>query len=368
MRKTEYKKLLLTGGGTGGHLFPAIAAAQEFCKTYPNTDVLFVGTKRKMDSDTLARYGFRRTAISCYGLKGKNIKELLKALLILPISCLQSLWIILRFRPDLVIGVGGYVTGPVVAVARALRVPTLIHEQNSVPGLANRKLGRFAARICISLPGSKKYFQEEKVVCTGNPVRASLVEQGGGGAGTPKKDLTVLVLGGSLGATGLNKLVVAVFTGEYAGQLKNIHLIHQTGQSDATWVKTEYDLAGRGAVVEPFIQDMDSVYKQADFLISRAGATTLAELAVLGKPAILIPFPYAADNHQYKNAEYYTEGGGTLLFEEKTITAVELGDAVVELATNAEKRSTMSAAQFKLAQPYAAQEIVKVCQEIMEER
>lgn len=368
MEKAKCKKLLLTGGGTGGHLFPAISTAQQFCRIYPNTDVLFVGTKRKMDGETLSRYGFRGVSIRCYGLKGKNLKELLKAALFLPISCVQAMWIILRFKPNLVVGVGGYVTGPVVAAAKILGVPTLIHEQNSVPGLANRKLSGLVDRVCISLPQSRKYFQEEKVVFTGNPVRESLVALSNMPAEKKNRPLTILVLGGSQGATGLNRLVVDAFTGEYAAGLSAVHLIHQTGVKDAAWVKAEYEVAHRQVTVEPFIQDMDKVYMQADFLISRAGATTLAELSVLGKPAILIPYPYAADNHQLKNAEYYTEGGGTILFEEKMLTGSMLGAAVVDLVLDQEKREEMSVAQRLLGMPNAAQEIVKVCQGMVEER
>lgn len=365
MKKTEYKKLLLTGGGTGGHLFPAIAAAQEFCKTYPNTDVLFVGTKRKMDSSTLSRYGFRSVAILCYGLKGKRIIELLKALLVLPLSCLQALWVLLRFRPDIVVGVGGYVTGPVVAMAKILGFPTLIHEQNSVPGLANRKLGGFVDKICLSLPQSAKFFPSEKIVVTGNPVRENLIDLSVNNEINNKDSVNVLVLGGSQGATGLNKVVIDAFTGEHADKLKGVKLIHQTGLKDQEWVATEYRTAGRDVEVHAFIKNMDEVYQQVDFLISRAGATTLAELAVLGKPAILVPYPYAADNHQQKNAEHYVDGGGAVLFEEKNLTSEQLAMVVAEMVFNKEKINEMSRCQVKLGEPKAASKIVAVCNKLM---
>lgn len=365
MRKTEYKKLLLTGGGTGGHLFPAIAAAQEFCKTYPNTDVLFVGTKRKMDSSTLSRYGFRSVAILCYGLKGKRVIELIKALLVLPLSCLQALWVLLRFRPDIVIGVGGYVTGPVVAMAKILGFPTLIHEQNSVPGLANRKLGGLVDKICLSLPQSAKYFPAEKIVETGNPVRENLVDLSDDKVSSDKDSVNILVLGGSQGATGLNRVVVNAFTGEFKDKLKGINLIHQTGVKDQEWVSTEYRAAGREVEVHAFIKNMDEVYQKTDFLISRAGATTLAEIAVLGKPSILVPYPYAADNHQEKNAEHYVDGGGALLFAEKTLTSEQLANVVAELAADRKKIDAMSSCQKKLGEPKAASKIVAVCNELM---
>ena len=169
--KNNQIRLLLTGGGTGGHLFPAVATAQEFLKQRPDTEVLFVGTKRKVDTKSLGAYGFASESIQCYGLKGKSPLELLKAVAVLPLSCLQALIIIRRFKPDIILGVGGYVTGPVVAAAKSQGVPVVIHEQNSVPGLANRKLGKMADKVCLSLPGSGTAFPAEKILYTGNPVR-----------------------------------------------------------------------------------------------------------------------------------------------------------------------------------------------------
>ncbi|MGL1933021.1 MAG: undecaprenyldiphospho-muramoylpentapeptide beta-N-acetylglucosaminyltransferase [Desulfotalea sp.] len=364
MKNTEYKKILLTGGGTGGHLFPAIATAEEFCRIYPNTDVLFVGTKRKMDAKAMAQYGYRSKVITCYGLKGKNIIELVKALAVLPISCLQSLWILLVFRPDLVIGVGGYVTGPVVAMARICGFKTMIHEQNSVPGLANRKLGRLVDKVCVSLATSKKFFPADKVMETGNPVRKNILclpvkKQAEADA------VTVLVLGGSLGATGLNRVVVDAFTGEHANSLRKIKLIHQTGSGDEQWVKDEYSLAGREVICQSFFSNMEEIYSQVDFMISRAGATTLAEISILGKPAILIPFPSAADNHQQKNAEHYVNGGGAMVFKENVIDQTLLTETVLDLANNKEKRELMSNNMVKLGIAKAANNIAKICDELI---
>ncbi|HID03659.1 MAG TPA: UDP-N-acetylglucosamine--N-acetylmuramyl-(pentapeptide) pyrophosphoryl-undecaprenol N-acetylglucosamine transferase, partial [Desulfobacterales bacterium] len=195
-------RLMLTGGGTGGHLFPAIATAEALCNRLPGSEVLFVGTKRKMDKASLEQYGYTTRSIHSKGLKGKNIFSLIQGMLVLPISCLEAIYHILRFRPHLVMGVGGYVTGPVVAAAKLLGKPTLIHEQNSVPGLANRKLGGLVSKICLSLPGSEKSFPEEKTVLTGNPVRKELLELAETNKVIKKEGakLTLLVLGGSLGA------------------------------------------------------------------------------------------------------------------------------------------------------------------------
>lgn len=169
-------RLLLTGGGTGGHLFPALATAQCIKQRIPATRVLFVGTRRKLDRDHLGRAGFDVRSVHSYGLKGKKFPALLKALMVLPITLVEALYHILRFRPDVVCGVGGYVTGPVVAAAWLLRIPTMIHEQNSIPGLANRKLGKLVDKVCISLPGSESFFPPGKTVVTGNPVRSRILE------------------------------------------------------------------------------------------------------------------------------------------------------------------------------------------------
>lgn len=369
---------MLTGGGTGGHLFPAIAAAEEFCKEYPNTEVLFVGTKRKMDAQALKDYQFRSTTIYCYGLKGKSVVELIKALAVLPISCLQSLWKLICFRPDVVIGVGGYVTGPVVAMAKILGISTIIHEQNSVPGLANRKLGKLVDKVCISLPQSSKYFPKEKVELTGNPIRKKIAQLARqekpqkkelvtqeGDVAEESLPICVLVLGGSLGATALNQLIVDAFTGEYSAQLAHIKLIHQTGARDAEWVATEYETAGRLVQSQAFFTDMATIYGEVDFLVSRAGATTLAEIAVLGKPALFVPFPSAADNHQVTNADYYVKGGGARMFEEAGCTSSQLAENILDLVRHPEKLQEMSNAQKNLGEIDAASKIVSICKKLI---
>ena len=354
-------RLLLTGGGTGGHLFPAIAAAEAFCARYPGTEVLFVGTRRKMDAESLAAHGFASCSVHCYGLKGKNIGELCKALAVLPFSFFEAVRHIYRFSPDVVLGVGGYVTGPVVAAARFLGIPTLIHEQNAVPGLANRKLGRIVQRICLSLPDTGGYFPREKVLLTGNPVRQKILDLAQTKHHSTGNECTVLVLGGSQGAHALNMLVVEAFTGIGKETLTGLKLIHQTGEKDEAAVRERYRDAGINATVSAFFQDMPTIYGQADFLISRAGATTLSELAVLGLPSILIPYPYAADNHQEKNARYYENGGGAILFQEDRLTAELLSETVHGLTGDGARREKMGLAMQRLACPDAAGAIVEAC-------
>jgi UDP-N-acetylglucosamine--N-acetylmuramyl-(pentapeptide) pyrophosphoryl-undecaprenol N-acetylglucosamine transferase len=349
-------RLLLTGGGTGGHLFPAIAVAREFQRQYPDTKTMFIGTKRRMDTESLRSSGFESRAITSFGIKGKSPLQLLKAFASLPQGYWEALRILREFRPDVVFAVGGYVTGPVVAAAKSLRIPVVLHEQNSVPGLANRYLSRIADRICLSLTVAEGYFNAKKTVFTGNPVRENILALAAERRTTDEK--TILVLGGSQGAHRLNVLVpeaLRTLKGKF-----DLKVIHQTGKNDVEEVRASWQAAGIDAVVEPFFRDMAKVYRQASLVISRAGATTLAELAVTGMPAVLIPYPFAADNHQLKNAEHYVAGGGAVVFEEAGLNAEILGSAVQTLF--AENRlEEMGAMMKKLAVPDAADRIVKEC-------
>jgi UDP-N-acetylglucosamine--N-acetylmuramyl-(pentapeptide) pyrophosphoryl-undecaprenol N-acetylglucosamine transferase len=351
---------MLTGGGTGGHLFPAIATAEALCNRLPGSEVLFVGTKRKMDKTSLEQYGYATRSIHSKGLKGKKLFSLFQGLLILPISCLEAIFHIVRFRPHIVVGVGGYVTGPVILAARLLGKPTLIHEQNSVPGLANRKLGSLVSKICLSLPGSEKSFPEEKTILTGNPVRKELLELSKNRDNSKRDTFTLLVLGGSLGAHRINELVTGAFSRGFTG-MEKMKVIHQTGPLDTDTVKADYKKNKINATVAPFFNDMAAIYREADLLVSRAGATTLAELSVLGKPAILIPYPYAADNHQKKNAEFYVNGGGARMFIEKNLTAEILAEHLAKLVGDYEKLEKMGAAMYSKAFPKAAERIVDEC-------
>lgn len=356
-------RLLLTGGGTGGHLFPAVATAQEFCRQYPDTEVLFVGTKRKVDSTSLENYGFTRKSILSYGLKGKSLLQLAKALAVLPISLLQAAGIIFFFKPDIIFGVGGYVTGPVVAAGKLLGVATVIHEQNSVPGLANKKLAKLAGRICLSLPVASDHFPAEKTILTGNPVRAAILELAKAKRLLDKEEnlkQAVVVLGGSQGASALNTLMPEAL--RRLGEKRELPLIiHQTGARDLERVRMKYQELGIEARVEPFFVEMEEIYRQAAIVVSRAGATTLSELAVLAIPAILLPYPHAADAHQEKNAAYYVRGGGALQFSEKEVDGARLASELELLLADPSRLATMGRAMEKLALPKAAEDIVSCC-------
>ena len=355
-------RLIVTGGGTGGHLFPAIAVASGLRERLAGSTVLFIGTGRQIDSRALEGLGFERETITFSGVKGLGLLGAIRAVLRLPMALLKALKILGRFKPDLVFGVGGYVTGPVLLAAKMLRVPICIHEQNSVPGLANRLAGRIADRVCISLP-CKPPFAEKKTVLTGNPVRREIlaaVENK-----TIRKDgtLTLLILGGSQGAHRVNELVLAA-----AGILKTrgVHLdiIHQTGSTDEEMVRQGYAAIGQKAEVADFFSDMVDVYNRADLVISRAGATSLAELSIMGIPALLIPYPYAADDHQTGNAGYYVNRGGAKIFRESTLNGERLAGEITALVQSSEQLQIMSGAMQSQGKPEATELILDVCEQL----
>ncbi|MDR3089098.1 MAG: undecaprenyldiphospho-muramoylpentapeptide beta-N-acetylglucosaminyltransferase [Desulfobulbaceae bacterium] len=357
-------KLLISGGGTGGHLFPAIAAAQELRRRAPDSEIFFLGAGRKIDTLGLASHGFAGAAIESFGFKGGNFTDKCKAMYAVPKAVRQALAHIRRFRPDVALGVGGYVTGPTLVAAKLLGVPTIIHEQNSVPGMANRLLGRIVTRICLSLPESADYFPEKKCLFTGNPLRESITllaeEKSKSETAAAPSRPTLLVLGGSQGAHVLNQLVVEAFCGNRDG-LSAIRLIHQTGGPDEATVRKRYAEAGIDAEVSAFFTDMAAVYRQADFCLSRAGATTLAELSALGLPAILVPFPFAADNHQERNANHYAQGGGAWVFKQDELTGPILARHILTLSGDAARLWAMARSMRGLARPDAAQAMVDVC-------
>lgn len=320
-------RIIVTGGGTGGHLFPGIAVAEAMLQRFPDGEVLFVSTDRAIDNRALASRPFARAAISCAPLKGRSLAGKLAGLARLPLSLVQALRLVRSFQPELVLGVGGYVTGPVVLAAKLLGVRTCIHEQNSIPGMANRTLGKIVDRIYISIPGSERFFPIGKTVLTGNPVRAEILSRAGeaGGEGN-----ILLVLGGSQGAHRLNELVLAALA-PGVRELPGFHVIHQAGSQDREWLEQAYADLGISAQVEAFIDDMAGAYCRADLVVSRAGATTLAELMVMGRPAIFVPYPFAADDHQSSNAAFLVAGGAARMFRERDLDPNRLRKEIFDL-------------------------------------
>ena len=353
--------MMVSGGGTGGHLFPGIAVAEAVLQRMPGSEVLFVGTARATDARVLADRPFKTTTIHSQGLKGKGLFGSVRSLLQLPFSLFEAAGKIADFKPSVVLGVGGYVTGPVLLAARLKGIATCIHEQNSVPGLANRALGKFVERIFLSIPGSEKYFSGQKCVMTGNPVREELLQLAKKNTKKIDDKITLLVLGGSLGARRVNTLVIEALSVLKDKLPAGFRVIHQTGSVDEQMVAETYKSEGIRAEVSAFFNNMTDVYSRADLLVSRAGATSLAEMTVLARPMILIPYPYAADNHQEKNGEYLVQAGAARMLIEKETSAGELADKIFELLTDRDKREKMGRAAASLARPEATEMIVVEC-------
>ncbi len=369
-RQKEGLRILVTGGGTRGHLFPALAVVEQFVSQLTGVKILFVGTGRYIDSKIVSSGEFQTKTIRCGALKGGSFTSRLKTLFSLPVGLLQSLAIINKFKPDLVFGVGGYVTGPVLAAAKLLRVKTCIHEQNSVPGMANRKLGKFVDRVFLSIPGSEKFFPLKKCHLSGNPVRGEFLKKMAGAERVKEniksKNVTLMVIGGSQGAHQLNCLVPEALT-EFKDDLpQEFKVIHQTGAADAEMVREAYGVAKIKANTSAFFDNMADLLEQADLVVCRAGATTLAELTVLHKASILVPYPFAADNHQAKNGEFLVQGGAAQMFDQKNLDKRLLGEAIIKLIRDNNLREQIGENAGKLAKPDAAKIIVEKCLELIE--
>ncbi len=368
--KAHTLRLIITGGGTGGHLFPGISLAQAMMQANPGCEVLYIGTERKVDKNGLADLGFATMTIKSQGIKGKSPAAKIKAVLQQPAALLEAVKIIRKFGPDLVFGVGGYVTVPVILAARLLGVRTCIHEQNSIPGLANRFLGRIAERIFVSLPGSKKYFPAAKTILSGNPVRRKILTAANKmhRRKNNRKPLTLLVLGGSQGARHLNSLMLEATEKSLMERSPMPNIIHQTGEHDEIKVREKYAALGVNARVSSFFSDMAELYSQADLVISRAGATTLAELTVFHLPVILVPYPFAADNHQEINGRYLVDAGGGLMFRQSELNGEKLGLEIKRLLADPELLAAMAANSGRVAKPEATVTIVAACIELIKDK
>lgn len=353
--------VLLAGGGTGGHLFPGLAVAEELRQR--GARVSFVGTRRGIEARVVPREGYPLLFIDVAGLKRVGLVGLLKGSLRLPAAALGALWLLRRQRPQAVIGVGGYASGPVVALAALLGIPTVILEQNSVPGATNRILGRLARRVFIAFPGAAAYFPARRTERLGNPIRRAL-RQGEPGllrALSRKEQVHVLVLGGSQGAHAVNELVLGMMEELLKrGKERLPRLTHQTGAADEARVRARYRALGLSyeeAHARAFIDDMGAAYGQCDLVIGRAGATTIAEITALGLPSILVPFPQAADDHQSKNARYLESQGAARVLPQAGAGPEKLAALVEELCHDERLRKRMAEAARLLGRPDAAEKV-----------
>ncbi len=350
-------RVIITGGGTGGHLFPGIAIAQAVMDRDSRNTVRFVGTDRPFEREAVSRAGFVHHAIPAGGIKRVGLRQRIRTLFTLPLGLAAALRIIRRVRPDLVIGVGGYSAFPVVLAAGLSGVPVALQEQNTRPGMANRLLAPLARRIYVSFPepqflgGAKR-----KSRWTGNPVRREI--RAGAGASSTRREgaVTVFILGGSQGAHAVN-LAVADALG-HLRQPDRFRFIHQTGAADHAVVADAYHAHGIAAEVRPFFLDMARCYRAADFLVARAGATTVAEVTVAGRPALFIPFPYAADDHQTQNARFLADAGAAEIIPQSELSGSVLAGRLAEWADRPDRLERMAARSRALGRPRAAEAIV----------
>ncbi|MBI2359872.1 MAG: undecaprenyldiphospho-muramoylpentapeptide beta-N-acetylglucosaminyltransferase [Deltaproteobacteria bacterium] len=348
-------RVIMAGGGTGGHLFPGLAVAREFQRRDQMTKVLFVGTKQGIESRILPREGFPLETIPVRGMKGRGLRGMGQAAYGIPAGLWRSFGILGRFRPDLVVGLGGYSSGPVLLAAKVKRRRTVIMEQNLQPGFTNRILGRVVDRVFASYEESAVYFPRAKVVVTGNPVRWQALPEV-----ARDEKFTLLVCGGSAGAHRINASVVEALQ-TMRDLASALRVIHQTGEADFAAMKGAYSLLPFEAELMPFIDKMDQAYARADLILCRAGASTVAELTSFGKAAILVPYPYAVYDHQRLNARALEERGAAEVLLDRELDGEKLGRRIRALYEDRDRLRTMGRAARKLGKPEAAKRIVDEC-------
>ena len=353
--------VLIAGGGTGGHLYPGIAVAREIMARVTDAQVTFVGTAAGIESRVIPREGFALDTIRSAGLKGKSVASRARGIALLPASAIDAWRVISRRRPSIVIGVGGYSSGPVVLLAALRGIPTMLMEQNAMPGVTNRLLARFVRAAAVTYAESACFFAG-RAFLAGNPVRPEFLggehdEHGSRRALDDRRAARVLVFGGSQGAHAINVAMVEAAPRVVAAA-PGLEITHQTGERDLDMVRDGYRRAGVQARVEPFLYAIDREMKAADLIVCRAGATTLAELTAAGRPSILIPLPTATDDHQRKNAEALVVKGAARMIEQGSLTGDVLASEIVALAGNDAERTAMSAAARRTAKPDAAKVIV----------
>lgn len=351
-------RVMIAAGGTGGHIYPGIAVAKEIISRGGN-EVLFVGARGGLEERIVPENGFGIETISSAGLKSVGLAGKIKGLAILPKSFIDSARIIRRYRPDVVVGAGGYVSGPVLLTAAMLRIPTLVMDSNALPGFTNRQLAPFVTKAALAFEEAMPHFGKKGVVI-GNPVRSEFFDIV---PRDPTAAVNILLFGGSQGARGINNAMVAAL--DHLEDLKHrLSITHQTGVFDLETVRQGYREAGwSGANVTEYISDMVSKFSEADLVISRAGATTCAELAAAGKAAIMVPLPTAADDHQRKNAEAMQDAGAARMILQKDLDGKRLAAEIRDLAADPERMRSMGESARRLAKRDAA----KAAADLMEE-
>lgn len=347
-------RAILAGGGTGGHVIPALAIAQCLKEIY-GAEVLFIGTARGIENRLVPGAGFELRLVQVGALKNVSLATRLKTAFDLPLAIWHSAQIIGDFRPGVMIGVGGYASGPAMMAASLRSVPTLAFEPNVVPGFANRLVAPMVTAAAVHFEETGRYFRRYRV--TGVPVRRAFFDITKCRANL--NEPTLLVFGGSQGAHAINQAVIESLE-PLRHAIPGLHIIHQTGERDYNEAQAAYLGTPGSAEVYPFIDDMPGTFARADLLLCRSGASTVAEITAAGKPAIFIPFPGAADDHQKRNAEALERAGAALMIEQKDLTSERLVEVVSSLLNDRTRRTAMAAAARRLAHPNAAAEIAQM--------
>lgn len=365
---TTLQRVLLTTGGTGGHVFPALAVAEELQRRNPQVEIMFVGSQYGPEARMVTNAGLDFRGLPVRGFVGRGFKAL-GAGLLMSQAVFRAMWIVCGFKPQVTVGFGGYAAFAPMLASRLRGVPTALHEQNAVAGVSNKVLARLSKRVCLSLPDTEG-FVAHKCVLTGNPVRQAVahVEAArraaadhapGNGSQGPK----LLVVGGSLGAHSLNTCLVAALP---ALKAAGVELLHQTGKQDFEKVQAAYVQAGYGPdCVQPFIEDMATAYAWADMALCRAGATTVAELAAAGLPAVLVPFPFATHDHQTFNARTLARTGAAVLVQEADMQQVNISALLLRLLQDRAALQAMAKAAYAQARVDAAARVVDELEKLL---
>lgn len=361
------KRFAVSGGGTGGHIYPALAIAREILQLEPEARMIFIGGRGRRESSIVPEFGFDFVPISVESFPRSLSLRWFKVAFSVPIGLLESLVALKRFSPHLVIGTGGYACGPVLLGASLLHIPLVIQEQNALPGVTNRIMGRWADEIHVPFSAAVRYFPAGRTKLTGNPVRPEIVTATGDRAklGLDENKLTILFMGGSQGASSINAAAVEAF-GRLDQFVSQIQVIHQTGKRDFSTIKKAYDELPFVSIVQPYFDEMQNIYPVTDLVVCRSGAMTLAELAVRGLPAILIPYPYSAEGHQKFNAKVLEQKGAAVMIDDDQFTSERLTDILSTLIQDREKLSGMAEISRSLSKPDAARKIASSALALLE--
>jgi UDP-N-acetylglucosamine--N-acetylmuramyl-(pentapeptide) pyrophosphoryl-undecaprenol N-acetylglucosamine transferase len=371
MNSSQSYRLIVSGGGTGGHIFPAVAIANEFRSRYPNSEILFVGAEGRMEMTRVPEAGYKIIGLWISGLQRKLTLSNLLFPIKLIVSYFRARQIVNQFKPHVVIGTGGYASGPIMMAATRKGIPTVIQEQNSFAGLANKQVADKANRVCVAYEGMEKYFPAKKIIITGNPVRKDILnidskrDQALTHFAFSPQVKTLLIIGGSLGARTINE---SILHGMEKLLEANIQVIWQTGKGYYDSYKTQltkFDL--RKIRVQDFVREMDLAYAAADVVISRSGALSVSEICIAKKPVILVPSPNVAEDHQTKNAKALAEKDAAILVADKDAASI-LVDAALNLIFDGSRMAKLSENIAKLAKPRATSDIVNEIENLLDEK